>query len=347
MSENRFDLSYYRYELPERAIAQEPCRRRDHARLLLVDRGSGDFREAPFSDFPVLAGPGELVVFNDTRVVPARLAARKESGGRLELLLIARRGPRLALALTRGRARAGMELGPADGARNASPFRARLLGKEPSGAWLVEFSGEVEAILERHGEIPLPPYIRRSAGESDLADYQTVYARCAGAVAAPTAGLHFTREVLDQMELRGIEKAFLTLHVGWGTFRPVRCPDIRAHRMEEEWFEVPPATVEAFARVRGAGKAVTAVGTTVVRTLETVWRDGGLEAGSGESGIYIYPGYRFRAVDRMLTNFHLPETTTLLMTAAFCGWEILREAYRFALERGFRFGSYGDCMYIR
>ncbi|HNQ36150.1 MAG TPA: S-adenosylmethionine:tRNA ribosyltransferase-isomerase, partial [bacterium] len=263
------------------------------------------------------------------------------SGGRLGILLLAELAPDRARVLIRGRVHPGLVL-PLDEAS-----RLEILQRLEAGAWEVRFHGRSAAeTLARHGEVPLPPYIRRPARASDRADYQTVYARREGAVAAPTAGLHFTDGLLKELEDRGVGRAFLTLHTGWGTFQPLRSETVEAHRMDPEYFELPAETAAAVNKARQEKRPVTAVGTTVVRTLEGRGGEGRLEAAAGWVNAFIYPGYRFRIVDAMVTNFHLPRTTTLLLTAAFAGPDRLLAAYRFALERGFRFGSYGDAMLI-
>lgn len=340
-----FDQAAFDYRLPDSAIAQEPAARREAARLLVIDRAAGTFRPLVFADILSFCGERDLLVLNDTRVIPARLRLRKPTGGRVEALALRLPGGHTLEALVRGRITAGVPLAvdsPAAGGETVVPDR-----RSPAGTWTLTCPARPALeTLARFGEVPLPPYIRRRPRAADGDDYQTVYGRRAGAVAAPTAGLHFTRELLASLVRRGTQTAFITLHVGWGTFRTVRAADIRDHRMDEESFAIDPPTAGLLNDSLAAGRRLTAVGTTVVRTLEGARGDGGFAPGAGRVGLYIYPGYRFRTVDRMITNFHLPRTTTLFMTAAFCGRELLLEAYRFALAEGFRFGSYGDAMLI-
>ncbi len=323
------------YALPPERIAQTPVRPRDAARLLVVERASGRLEEARFADLATRVGPDDLVVANDTRVVPARLRGRRASGGRAEALLLERRPDGSWTALVRGRARPGTEL-------HFGELVARVEDVLECGACrlrLLASDADVEALLARAGEAPLPPYISREAPHpSDLDDYQTVFARAPGAVAAPTAGLHFTPELLARLRV-----AYITLHVGPGTFRPIRSARLEEHRLDAERFEVPPATAAALADTRARGGHVVAVGTTVVRALEST----GGAAGAGSTDLFVTPGYRFCAIDELVTNFHLPRSTLLALVMAFAGAPLVRRAYAHAVAAGFRFYSYGDAMWIR
>ncbi|MBU2495099.1 MAG: tRNA preQ1(34) S-adenosylmethionine ribosyltransferase-isomerase QueA [Candidatus Omnitrophica bacterium] len=361
------DITKFDYILPESAIAQEPLPRRDEAKLLILERQSGTLRSGVFRDLPDLLSANDLLILNDTRVIPARLRLKKTSGGKVEIFVLQETGPGRAEALVRGRVKEGLQLtlppSPlpplADStAREPVPSGERNKGegdeitinikqKLSSGKYLVSFKGlPLKEILNRFGEIPLPPYIKRPVRPEDQNYYQTVYGRREGSVAAPTAGLHFTPDLMNQMEKKGIPLIYLTLHVGWGTFRTIQSADITRHQMEPEFFEISPETAKIINEGRMKGRRVAAVGTTSVRTLEGNFRNKGLIAGSGWVNTFIYPGYQFQLVDVLITNFHLPQTTTLLLTAAFAGTELLRKAYDFALKNGFRFGSYGDSMLI-
>ena len=343
------NVADFDYELPPERIAQHPLPRRDASRLLVLERSSGTTAHRRFRDLTRLLVPGDLLVLNDTRVIPARLIGRKSTGGRVELLLLERQD-RIWRCLVQASRK------PAVGSTLA--FDGGLAGRilERFGEeWSVDLthgSGDVERELERVGAMPLPPYIKRDAGKPPPVDdrerYQTVFAERAGAVAAPTAGLHFTPELLQALRESGVELAFLTLHVGPGTFVPVRSERVEEHRMQAERFVLSQAVAGAVERTRGRGGRVVAVGTTVVRTLESRADDSGrVIAGSGRAELFIYPGYRFRVVDAMLTNFHLPRSTLLMLVSAFAGRERILSAYREAVRRGYRFYSYGDAMLLR
>jgi S-adenosylmethionine:tRNA ribosyltransferase-isomerase len=335
----------FHFELPKELIAQRPTQERSASRLLTVDRATGTRRDMQFRDFPSLVDSRDLLVFNDTRVLPARAFGRKDSGGRVELLLERALSPNTALAHVRA------SKGLKDGAvvRLAAGHNARMLGREDE-LFVLEFSCNVVEFFQAHGEIPLPPYIQRTTEEADRERYQTVYARIPGAVAAPTAGLHFDDTIFAALRARGVPHAFVTLHVGAGTFAPVRDEDIAVHRMHAEYLEVSAGTCAAINRVRAAGGRVIAVGTTVVRSLETAALGGEGENRvapyRGTTRIFIKPGYVFRAVDAMVTNFHLPESTLLMLCAAFVGREALLAAYAHAVEERYRFFSYGDAMFL-
>jgi S-adenosylmethionine:tRNA ribosyltransferase-isomerase len=335
------------YDLPPELIAQGPPAERDRSRLLVVRRGPGTLDHHVFRDLPDLLAPGDLVVLNDTRVLPARLHGRRATtGGRWEGLFLRQTPEGLweLLAQTRGRPAVGEKIVVGDG-----PFTLRLCGRTAEGHWLAEPGepGRPAELLGRYGAMPLPPYIRKGrAGPGDAERYQTVYAAHPGAVAAPTAGLHFTPAVFDRLRERGIERTQVTLHVGLGTFEPIRAADVSEHRMHREWCEVPAAAAAAVAACRGRGGRVVAVGTTVVRTLETVAAGGEVQPWSGETALFIRPPYQFRAVGALVTNFHLPRTTLLLLVAAFAGPELLKRAYQTAVAERYRFYSYGDAMLI-
>jgi S-adenosylmethionine:tRNA ribosyltransferase-isomerase len=318
------------YHLPQDLIAQRPAEPRDAARLMVVDVGSGRIEHRTFRDLPEYLGAGDAVVLNETRVIPARLRARKSTGGEVELLFLRELGDGWeALARPGRRLREGMVL-------SADGRRLELAERREEGRWLVRGAG-IRELLEERGHMPLPPYIR-STPEAERA-YQTVYARNAGSAAAPTAGFHFTEELLERVRLTGAQLARITLHVGTGTFLPVRTGRLEDHRMHSEWYSVPPEAVEAISEA----ERVVAVGTTVARTLESRARSG---ADEGETDIFIYPGYRWWAVDALVTNFHLPRSTLLAMIMSFAGEELVREAYRVAVEERYRFYSFGDAMLL-
>jgi S-adenosylmethionine:tRNA ribosyltransferase-isomerase len=338
---------FFDYELPTRLIAQEPCAARDEARLLVLDRTGAAFRHRIFHDLPELLAPGDLFILNDTKVMPARLLGRRaRTGGKWEGLFLRQLpdGHWELLCQTRGR------LAPGDTVvLEPGGLQLQLLSRTPLGYWLARPNQDGPAfdLLESMGHVPLPPYIRKGqAIPGDRARYQTVYARRPGAVAAPTAGLHFTPRLFDRLKERGIDWAFLTLHVGLGTFQPVRTTDVKQHHMHREWGELPSNTAEAIRRCRQRGRRVLAVGTTSVRVLETVAASGQIRPWSGETDLFIYPPYSFRAVDGMVTNFHLPKTSLLLLVSAFAGADLVRRAYEAAIEKEYRFYSYGDAMLI-
>ena len=345
----------FHFELPPELIAQRPTEERSASRLLTLDRLTGARRDLEFRDFPALLDPRDLLIFNDTRVIPARAFGVKDSGGRVELLL--ERALSANTALAHVRASKGLKGGAV--VRLAAGQTARMLRREDE-LFVLEFSCDVLEFFQAHGQIPLPPYIDRSTEDADRERYQTVYARVPGAIAAPTAGLHFDESIFAALRARRIAHAFVTLHVGAGTFAPVRVNDISKHRMHEEYLEVGESTCAAIHKARSAGGRVIAVGTTVVRSLETAAAAGaatpgttGANAGGnviapyrGTTQIFIKPGYKFRAVDAMVTNFHLPESTLLMLCAAFSGREALLAAYAHAVEARYRFFSYGDAMFL-
>jgi S-adenosylmethionine:tRNA ribosyltransferase-isomerase len=353
------DLAAYDYVLPPALVAQEPLARRDASRLLVLDRGSGALAHYAFSALPDLLHPGDLLVTNRSRVFPARLLGRREGGGAAEILLVRREGPDVWEAMVRPgrRLRPGTFVEVAPGVRvrvEDSPQRPEPSGTRPREApsplrrvrLLLDALGP-EAALERHGHVPLPPYIHRADTPSDRDRYQTVYARETGSVAAPTAGLHFTPGLLARLAERGIERAELVLHVGPGTFRPVDVEDVREHRVDPERFTIPEETAAAVARARAEGRRVVAVGTTATRALESaVDETGRIRAGDGETGLVIVPGFRFRVAGGLVTNFHLPRSSLLLLVSAFAGRERVLAAYAEAVRLRYRFYSYGDAMLV-
>jgi S-adenosylmethionine:tRNA ribosyltransferase-isomerase len=339
-------LTEYDYFLPPERIAQAPRAARDAARLLVLDRRAGRRRHARVRDLPAELRPGDLLVGNATRVLPARLRGRKASGGAAEALLLGPAGApgrHRALLRCRGRLRPGLKLG-FEGA--AGRLDAEVVAVAPDGEAILAF--EAGCSPYALGEMPLPPYIRRPAPDPcDAERYQTVFARAPGSVAAPTAGLHLTHALLRALAAAGIGWAEVVLHVGPGTFRPLREEDLAAGRLHPERYELPEATAEAVARTRAAGGRVVALGTTTTRVLEhAADARGVLRAGAGETSLFLRPGSRFRAVDALLTNFHLPRSSLLLLVAAFAGREAVLAAYAHALARGYRFYSYGDAMLI-
>src|ERR1700722_11530584 len=336
----------FHFDLPQELIAQRPAATRSASRMLALDGASGSLRDLQFRDFPSLLKPADLLVFNDTRVIPARVFGFKESGGRVEILL--ERALTADTALVQLRASKGLKPGAA--VKLAGRHSASMLGRQ-GDLFHLRFSCEGAGFVEANGEIPLPPYISRQGESDDRERYQTVYARILGAVAAPTAGLHFDADIFAALEARGIRHTFVTLHVGAGTFQPVRADDIEGHEMHEEYLEVSEAACNAINAARAVGGRVIAVGTTVVRSLETA---AGVAEASGRAvapyrgapRIFIKPGHRFRAVDAMVTNFHLPESTLLMLCSAFVGRENLLAAYAHAVRARYRFFSYGDAMFL-
>ncbi|NIR45161.1 MAG: tRNA preQ1(34) S-adenosylmethionine ribosyltransferase-isomerase QueA [Gemmatimonadetes bacterium] len=335
------------YPFDEKLIAQRPLPDRDASRLLVVRRAEGALADRVFTDLPDLMSPGDVLVLNDTRVFPARLVGRKPTGAAAEILLI----EPLDAEGRRWRAmvRPGGKLKPGRRVEVGEALRVEIEDSTEAGGRIVRLVTDlpIPTALERYGHVPLPPYVRRPDDETDRARYQTIYADESGSVAAPTAGLHFTRPVLDAIEARGVDVARLTLHVGPGTFRPVECEDPAEHELEAERYRVTEAAAERINDARRRGGAVWAAGTTSVRMLETVARpDGTVVATAGKTDLFIRPGYRFRTVDRLITNFHLPRSTLLMLVAAFAGYDLTRTAYRHAVDRRYRFYSYGDSMVV-
>ena len=331
----------FHYELPERLIAQQPAARRDGSRLLVVDR-DGSLRHLQFPDVVTLFEPGDLLVVNDTRVLKARLQATKDTGGRAEILLERRTGEREALCQIRASK-------PPQAGRTLiiAQTWARVLGRAGQ-FYRLQFELPVLEVLEAHGSVPLPPYITRAAQQVDAERYQTIWSQAPGAVAAPTAGLHFTPALLEAIRAAGVDRTAITLHVGAGTFQPVRVSDLATHRMHGEHYEIEPGCVAAIRATRERGGRVIAVGTTVVRALESAAAEDGLpRAGGGETELFITPGYDFKVVDALLTNFHLPQSTLLMLVTAFAGYEPVMAAYREAVAAQYRFFSYGDAMFLQ
>jgi len=337
-------LDDFDYDLPAELIAQWPTPRREDSRLMILQRESGNVDHDRFAHIGAFLRQGDVLVLNDTRVIPARVFAKRPTGGRVEVLFLEELESRewLCLLSARGKVQPGEVLNLADG------FEIRLKRRTEDGLWQAQpLFNDVESFLEREGLVPLPPYITRQPQAEDRLRYQTVYAREKGAVAAPTAGLHFTKAVLAKLAESGVEVATLTLHVGIGTFRPIRCRDIEDHRMHEERYIVPQETAQAVARAKSGGRRVVAVGTTTVRALEATAPSTLAGEGSvGSTDLFIRPPYRFRVVDALVTNFHLPRSTLLVMVSAFAGREKLLAAYEEATRLGYRFYSYGDVMFI-
>jgi S-adenosylmethionine:tRNA ribosyltransferase-isomerase len=323
-------VSEFDYELPQELVAQHPVPQRSESRLLHLDARTGVLQDLNFTALPQLVSQDDVLVLNDTRVIRARLAGRKASGGRIELFVERLLGPRTALALIRA------SHPPATGSELLiEDISVKILGREGE-LYKVAFSEDVERVLERLGAVPLPPYIRHAPLAQDAERYQTVYAKAPGAVAAPTAGLHFDQAMLKEIERKGATLATLTLHVGFGTFQPVRAEEVEAHRMHSERYSIPAATLRAI-----EGKRVLAVGTTSLRALESHALNK-----EGETDLFIYPGFQFRVVQRLLTNFHLPKSTLLMLVCAFAGRENIFRAYAHAIAARYRFFSYGDAMLI-
>lgn len=335
--------SDFHYDLPPELIAQAPLPQRSASRMLVADARDGSLADRRFTDLVDLLEPGDLLVFNDTRVLPARLFGRKESGGAVEILIERVTGAHEA------RAQLGVSKKPKAGGRIllADGSVVSVLGRDGE-FFVLRFGGDepLEKLLLRLGRMPLPPYIEREAGRADFERYQTVFAREPGAVAAPTAGLHFDEALLARLRERGVEFGHVTLHVGAGTFQPMRAERIEDHAMHREWLNVGAELVEKIRRTRERGGRVVAVGTTVVRALESSLRDGNVAPFAGETQIFIFPGYRITSVDALVTNFHLPESTLLMLVSAFAGREFMLDAYRHAVAQRYRFFSYGDAMLI-
>ncbi len=338
-------LSDFDYHLPESLIAQHPSDRRDGSRLMVVSRATGSIEHFGFADLPDFLATGDCLIVNETKVFPARLKGQKAAtGGSVELLLVRpdTDGVWEALVKPGRRLKEGAEI-----VFGEDEVTARVEAVLPEGTRLLRFKGDLQGLIERRGVIPLPPYIERDATEDDIERYQTVYAKTPGAVAAPTAGLHFTPEILEHSRDKGVDRASVLLHVGPGTFKPVEIEDVTQHRMHAEYYEVGDAAAEKVALAEANGGRVVAVGTTSVRVLESQSStDGTLQIGCGWTDIFIYPGYAFQTVDALVTNFHLPKSTLLMLVSAFAGTEVMKQAYDEAVREGYRFYSYGDAMLI-
>jgi S-adenosylmethionine:tRNA ribosyltransferase-isomerase len=336
----QYTLGDFDFALPPDLIAQHPAPERSGSRLL---DGAGDVPvDRVFRDLPSLLAPGDLLVFNDTQVVKARLFGEKPTGGKLELLVERVTGPREVVA----HMKVSKKPQPGTVLRMDGGFTATLEGRWPDAEGALfrfTFSDDPYTLMERHGHVPLPPYIEHADTAEDVTRYQTIFAKNPGAVAAPTAALHFDEAVLAALDARGVQRASVTLHVGAGTFQPVKTENIAEHRMHSEWYAIPPATIAAIERTRAAGGRIVAVGTTTVRTLESWARSG---QASGDTAIFITPGFDFRVVDRLVTNFHLPKSTLLMLVSAFAGYDHVMELYRHAVRKRYRFFSYGDAMLL-
>lgn len=334
-----YSLSDFDFTLPPELIAQLPLPQRSGSRLLQVTQTA--LIDSTFTDIVSLLEAGDLLVFNDTRVLKARFFGVKESGGKIEALVERVLDTRTVLA----QVRASKSPPPGTRIRLADAFDVTV-GERAGEFFTLHFPDDVIELIDAHGRLPLPPYIEHAADEVDAERYQTVYARESGAVAAPTAGLHFDQPTLDQLRAKGVQFAFVTLHVGAGTFQPVRTENLSEHPMHSEWYTVPPQTVELVQATRAAGRHVVAVGTTSLRALESGSQSGALVAGSADTRLFITPGYIFRTVTRLLTNFHLPKSTLLMLVSAFAGYDRIRAAYAHAIAARYRFFSYGDAMLL-
>jgi S-adenosylmethionine:tRNA ribosyltransferase-isomerase len=336
-------LSDFDYHLPEALIAQEPCAVRDQSRLMVMDRATGAIRHRIFCDIDEQLVPGDLLVLNDTRVFPCRLPARKAGGGKAEIFLLSEKGRNLWDALVKGGGKAGKKLNVAAG------IDAEITAEGEDGLRTVRFHGtdDVRAMLPEIAKTPLPPYIKRDPSPADRERYQTVYASREGAVAAPTAGLHFTPELFQKLKAKGIEFATITLHVGPGTFQPVKVEHIEEHRMHPERYFLPDDAAASINRAHAEGRRVIAVGTTSLRAIETAAASTGIVfPGQGSSQLFIYPGYQFKVASGIITNFHLPKSTLLMLVSAFTRREYVLSAYGIAVAERYRFYSYGDAMFI-
>jgi len=331
------------YHLPDALIAQKPLPQRGSSRLLQLGKNTGTIKDGQFSDFLSLLQPGDLLVLNDTKVIPARLFGRKASGGKVEILIERLEQSYQALAHVKA-----SKAPKADTVLIlANEEICRVIDREHDLFRLrFETISPLPALLEQIGHMPLPPYISRLDDSEDLDRYQTLFAKHAGAVAAPTAGLHFDQAALDKLAEKGVARAFVTLHVGSGTFQPVRVENLAQHVMHKEYFQVPQGTVDAVLQTKRRGGRVVAVGTTAVRALESAAVSGALNAGCGDTDLFITPGYQFKCIDALLTNFHLPESTLLMLISAFAGYEAVMQAYQHAIAQQYRFFSYGDAMLI-
>jgi S-adenosylmethionine:tRNA ribosyltransferase-isomerase len=334
-----YSLSDFDFDLPQELIAQLPLPERSASRLLHVD--SDAFIDRAFTDIVSLLHPGDLLVFNDTRVLKARFFGVKQTGGKVEVLIERVIDNRTVHA----QVRASKSPPPGTAIRLADAFDV-IVGERVGEFYTLQFPADVFDLIEEHGRLPLPPYIEHTADTFDEQRYQTVYAKAPGAVAAPTAGLHFDQALLDKLRAKGIQFAYVTLHVGAGTFQPVRTENLAEHKMHSEWYTIDQQTVDAVRAAKAAGRNVVAVGTTSLRALESASQSGELQAGSADTRLFITPGYAFKTVDRLVTNFHLPKSTLLMLVSAFAGYAHIRTAYQHAIAHRYRFFSYGDAMLL-
>lgn len=347
ITDSIYNVDTYRYDLPPEMIAQYPVEPRDSSRLLVMERQTSSWRDRVFNEIKYQLASGDILVLNQTKVIPARLIGIKDTGARIEILLLACQGGSWeALVKPARRMKVGSVVRFPGFEDVVAEVEAIL---EENGCRRLKFHNcpDMMGFLEQAGQVPLPPYIARPAESGDLVNYQTVYACEPGSAAAPTAGLHFTDGLLEEIKARGVQLVTVVLHVGLGTFRPVSSPDIRQHQMHSERYYVSPDTAAILNKGRAGGGRIVAVGTTVVRTLESVYGDKtGFSSGSGQTDMFIYPGYRFKAIDGLITNFHLPCSSLLMLVGAFGGLDHTLAAYRHAIEAGYRFFSYGDAMFI-
>lgn len=342
--------SDYHYHLPEELIAQHPAEPRDSSRLLLLNRSEGSLQDRSFRDFAELLEPGSLLVVNNSKVIPARLTGQRKTGGQFELLLVDQIDQLRWTAKVKNSAR--LKLGESLMLCEGN-LKAELEEKRPGGECVICFepSDDLIGSLEQHGYAPLPPYIHKVRKEvversRDLKDYQTVYAQSYGSVAAPTAGLHFTPDILEKIAQKEVDIAEITLHVGLGTFEPIRVDDVEHHHMHEERFSIDSSVAEKIHNAKKEGRKIVAVGTTTIRTLESAWQNGELKTGEQKTNLFIYPPYQYQVADQLLTNFHLPESTLLMLVSALAGKDLVMTAYQHAVREKYRFFSFGDCMFI-
>ncbi|MGB9614904.1 MAG: tRNA preQ1(34) S-adenosylmethionine ribosyltransferase-isomerase QueA [Fervidobacterium sp.] len=340
---NLHRLDAYDYELPEELIAQVPVEPRDHSRLMVVNKNTGEIEHRIFKDIKDYLEPGDLLVFNTSKVIPARLLGRKTTGAQVELLLLEKLKPGIWKCLVKpGKAvKEGTEIVFQN---NNSKLFGKCIGRAEEGTRIIEFSENEDSIIFSFGVVPLPHYIKNENVSIDR--YQTVYAKHEGSVAAPTAGLHFTKELLEELKNKGVITTEVVLHVGIGTFRPVKSEDIRQHKMHEEYYIVPEETVKLINETKLLGKRVIAVGTTSVRTLETMAKLEKQSSYSGKTDIFIFPPFEFKIVDALITNFHLPKSSLIMLVSAFAGYDLTMKAYNIAVQQRYRFFSFGDAMFI-
>ena len=345
------NISEFDYNLPEELIAQFPAQKRELSRMLVLDRQSGEIAHKHFYDIVDLLSQDDVLILNNTKVIPARLLGEKDTGAKIELFLLKNTDGKQWEALIK----------PSKRVKNGTiikfseELQAKVLERIPNDKWMVEliYDGDFYSILDRVGNIPLPPYIERKLSDEqikhlDYERYQTVYAKNRGSVAAPTAGLHFSTEILEKLSKKGINIGYITLNVGLGTFRPVKCENILDHKMDSETYEITQETADLINNAKAMGKNIVAVGTTTVRTLESAYQKyGEIKACHDSSEMFIYPGYEFKVIDKLITNFHLPKSTLLMLVSALAGRDKIFEAYKQAIEMKYRFYSYGDCMFIK